>query len=839
MKLLGYLIRGTVILLISILFVSSPLMSYAISQNDLNSIINNRPWYNPSTCNTDPSEPLGAVSTVNLDYSRGGRAVGVTVFTPSGQGTYPLLMFSPGRSQSTKSGHYDAYLKAIAQQGFVVAGANYTDNTTYDAIANEVQDIKFLITTLQSEPQVSGRINQAAGVGMFGHSDGGLVSEAIGYDSQLADSRVKAVIPESGGIYQNASLQNGPPLLVAHGTSDSIAPISNSADLYQSASTSYKAFVQFVGSEHESLVVDNKYLPATEAITGAFFKRFLTNSGDTATKISSVVSQYSPLVTVQESGSDTPAGSGSGSTSSSTVVSPDVIKFLAAWAINESGGGGGDYNPVNFTGGTGTDFNSIHVKNYASYDDGIKYTVQFLKQPNMKDVTAGLVAGDASATAKAMNAFYASWGGDSNFGNKILASSSSVDVNGTIPSLHGTTLSKWATDVINALGGVSPTTQATGCVCSNNSGASTGGEGADIVAAMNELPAFWKEIIMGAAPKYPDVDPRLVAATLWIENRGWPDPNKQWSVSSSSAQGPWQFIPSTWATMGRDGDGDGIKDPNNPKDAVLAAFEHQRGSAGKPISAEYDGNPESSFHKVVYKKDTSNLLYFIGKYNGSGAPNGTKLDAFSRGQNSDYVIMGYWLLATNFKKTWNTTKWGTFIDVSGTAAAGADSSAAGGGAGCSSSSGAMVGNLAWPVNKKFWDDHPEWFTKPHHDHPAADIPVPMGTEVYSMTDGTVIKAPAGGDCGIGVIIDTADGVRMTYCHGSDGGNIVKTGDKVTAGQLIMHSASTGASTGPHLHVGISVGSVARCPQQEFEAMGKGAPIDLKTLPTSGCTNGSL
>ncbi|MEV5941965.1 lytic transglycosylase domain-containing protein [Streptomyces sp. NPDC051994] len=37
------------------------------------------------------------------------------------------------------------------------------------------------------------------------------------------------------------------------------------------------------------------------------------------------------------------------------------------------------------------------------------------------------------------------------------------------------------------------------------------------------------------------------------------------------AVGPMQFIPSTWATWGQDGNGDGVKDPNNVFDSALAA----------------------------------------------------------------------------------------------------------------------------------------------------------------------------------------------------------------------------------------------------------------------------
>ena len=41
--------------------------------------------------------------------------------------------------------------------------------------------------------------------------------------------------------------------------------------------------------------------------------------------------------------------------------------------------------------------------------------------------------------------------------------------------------------------------------------------------------------------------------------------------SYDQAVGPMQFIPSTWAWAGRDGNGDGKKDPNNIYDAALAA----------------------------------------------------------------------------------------------------------------------------------------------------------------------------------------------------------------------------------------------------------------------------
>ncbi|NEC87016.1 lytic transglycosylase domain-containing protein [Streptomyces sp. SID12501] len=56
-----------------------------------------------------------------------------------------------------------------------------------------------------------------------------------------------------------------------------------------------------------------------------------------------------------------------------------------------------------------------------------------------------------------------------------------------------------------------------------------------------------------------------------------------------SAVGPMQFIPSTWAWAGRDGNGDGKKDPNNVYDAALAAG-HYLCRYGWDLSTQADLN---------------------------------------------------------------------------------------------------------------------------------------------------------------------------------------------------------------------------------------------------------
>jgi hypothetical protein len=157
--------------------------------------------------------------------------------------------------------------------------------------------------------------------------------------------------------------------------------------------------------------------------------------------------------------------------------------------------------------------------------------------------------------------------------------------------------------------------------------------------------------------------------------------------------------------------------------------------------------------------------------------------------------------------------------------------------GCGPTAGALVaGDYALPVERRWYDEHPDWFTKPHHDHPAADIPVPTGTPIYATTNGTITAITAGGDCGTGIFLTGTDGAQYVYCHGLPNSTTTATGDTVSVGQQLMASASTGNSTGPHLHFAIRINGQERCPQNYLVAIAQGQPLDPHQLPATGCTN---
>ncbi|MDB5186367.1 MAG: hypothetical protein JWL85_890 [Candidatus Saccharibacteria bacterium] len=158
---------------------------------------------------------------------------------------------------------------------------------------------------------------------------------------------------------------------------------------------------------------------------------------------------------------------------------------------------------------------------------------------------------------------------------------------------------------------------------------------------------------------------------------------------------------------------------------------------------------------------------------------------------------------------------------------------------------ASAGSGAWclPLDKKWFKQHiskdkldSDWLTKRHHDGRAAiDLGVPNGTPVYSMTDGTVYRAPNRGGFGEGVTIEIPGNIIINYGHGLDGGKLpgIKVGQKVKAGQLIMHSSDTEAPGQYHVHIDIRTkyGSQPRvmyCIQPVLTAIYSSKPVPVIT-----------
>lgn len=107
---------------------------------------------------------------------------------------------------------------------------------------------------------------------------------------------------------------------------------------------------------------------------------------------------------------------------------------------------------------------------------------------------------------------------------------------------------------------------------------------------------------------------------------------------------------------------------------------------------------------------------------------------------------------------------------------------------------------SWPTyNHTIKSDWPNYSSGKYHG--GTDFPVPLNTSVYSSCDGEVVSVQYlttsyGKHIKVKANVN-GNTVYIRYCHLND--IYVKQGDKISAGQLIGKSGSTGNSTGPHLH----------------------------------------
>ena len=115
--------------------------------------------------------------------------------------------------------------------------------------------------------------------------------------------------------------------------------------------------------------------------------------------------------------------------------------------------------------------------------------------------------------------------------------------------------------------------------------------------------------------------------------------------------------------------------------------------------------------------------------------------------------------------------------------------------------------VTWKVPIKYtsftspygWRIHPVYGTKKFHY--GVDLSAPTGTPIYASRGGTVEIATFSSTAGYYVQINHGDGFRSVYMHMTH--YTVSAGQHVGQGEVIGYCGSTGTSTGPHLHFGIS------------------------------------
>ena len=320
--------------------------------------------------------------------------------------------------------------------------------------------------------------------------------------------------------------------------------------------------------------------------------------------------------------------------------------------------------------------------------------------------------------------------------------------------------------------------------------------------------------------------------------------------SSAGAVGWMQFMPDTWLRWGVDANGDGIADPWNAEDAVLAAARYLAASGGREdiYRAVFAYN-----HADWYVREVLDLASFYAR---AGADETFALDrlevdldaareavaeaaerlaeatrAAERLAQSARSLQARAadaeLLSDLLPLQRRSVQTGLRSDEAAALAASlqielqaaeqslelAEQRAAGAsfapGAATVLGAPSYAGGYVFPVGG---GPSVVSTSRDHHSYPAADIAAPAGTPLYALADGIVVDTQDDARCGIGLTLRTADGREWTYCHMSYRDPAVGPGALLGAGAPVGLVGSTGNSTGPHLHLQLQ--SAASYPQDE-------------------------
>jgi murein DD-endopeptidase MepM/ murein hydrolase activator NlpD len=259
------------------------------------------------------------------------------------------------------------------------------------------------------------------------------------------------------------------------------------------------------------------------------------------------------------------------------------------------------------------------------------------------------------------------------------------------------------------------------------------------------VPAAEEPLLRRAARTCPGITGPLLAAQLDTES----DWNPR-AVSPVGAQGLAQFMPATWVGEGRDGDGDGRRDPFNPADAITS---------------------QASF-----------MCKLLDAVNANTRLTGDRLDLALAAYNAGLGAVRRHGGVPPYPETQHYVR-----RIRALTADYADPTVTTPAAG---PAGTWIRPITGPITSHYG---PRWGRL----HAGLDVAAPIGTPVYAASNGTVLAAGPASGYGRRVKLAHPGGVTTVYGHNSR--EAVTVGQAVQTGQLIAYSGNEGRSTGPHLH----------------------------------------
>jgi Peptidase family M23/Transglycosylase SLT domain len=310
--------------------------------------------------------------------------------------------------------------------------------------------------------------------------------------------------------------------------------------------------------------------------------------------------------------------------------------------------------------------------------------------------------------------------------------------------------------------------------------------------------------------------------------------------SSAGAIGWMQFMPSTWERWGVDANGDGLADPWNAEDAITSAARYLAASGGGrdisravfsynhaqwyvdevlQLARVFDsGGRQMTFtldrlqvsldharravakanRKLVSEQGVVRARWLHERSLRARAAHAKllsdRLDLERRAAQAGLVLARAQASAAQAKSALDQAR-SDLASAQDRSVASSFAPAAGTMLGAPAYDGSYVFPVGGGPSLVSVSHH-------HHDYPAADIDAPMGSPVYALANGVVVRAWRYPDprCGIGMTIRTDDGQTWTYCHLSYLDPSVAAGTPLAAGAQVGLVGATGDATGPHLHL---------------------------------------
>jgi pimeloyl-ACP methyl ester carboxylesterase len=217
-----------------------------------------------------PATPF-AVGVRRYDWTRGSRPCTTYVYypatgTPGGNpvtnaavaaGVFPVYNFTHGYGSSPQNSLF--IIRALAAAGFIVPAPHFQHNFSDVNNGNTSKDVSEIITqtlALNGSGPLAGHINTSIGVGVSGHSLGGMTTH--GLLTSWPDSRIVSANPQSCVDMGNPASTVKAKVLFVHGDQDTTCQYSSARQAY-SEMPAPKAFLTFVGGSHTSFWSDNRF----------------------------------------------------------------------------------------------------------------------------------------------------------------------------------------------------------------------------------------------------------------------------------------------------------------------------------------------------------------------------------------------------------------------------------------------------------------------------------------------------------------------------------------------------------------------------------------------------